>query len=456
MIEYPFANKQKKNKEKNKQKFITSSNLILFAFASAFFSRVLESLGAPAPINFLHFFTIPSVFIISICTSHSKNRQQLNATKSILFVLVAFFLCIVISTLINDAGIINAILDFLLLGEPFLLLISIISIPMSSQSFSKFKKFIINSFFIHIFLVYIQKYVLKVEGWDYLGMEPADRIQGVFFISGAGHVVGASVSLTFAVYYLISATRSPLWLKILVALATIWHIVFADAKQVILVFMIAGVLLFLTKLKNIYTALQSLIAGILIGGVFWWCIQNVEAFSAFNTWIRPEIYGPNGEATLLKTATFRIVPTHYQSNLNWLFGLGPGHTVGRLGGWMLKEYASMLQPLGATTNIASSEIWNAVSQSWLGSQSSMFSPLFGWAGIWGDLGFIGLGVYLYLAFLVWHYFCKDDISRFILLTVFAFALIFSQLEEPGYMLSIASIIGLQWQENKQQQDFIYS
>ena len=243
-----------------------------------------------------------------------------------------------------------------------------------------------------------------------------------------------------------TTTKSPLWLRIAVALSTVWHVVVADAKQVILAFMVAGILLFLTQLNDIADALKYLIGGILVGYVFFWCMQNVEAFSSFNTWVRPELYGPDGEATLLKMATFRIVPTHYESTLNWFFGLGPGHTVGRLGGWMLKEYASLLEPLGSTRHIASREVWKAVGQSWLGSQSSMFSPLFGWAGIWGDLGFLGLGAYLYLSFLIWRHLCCDDISRFLLLTVFVFGLIFSQMEEPGYMLSLATIIGLQYQE----------
>jgi hypothetical protein len=81
----------------------------------------------------------------------------------------------------------------------------------------------------------------------------------------------------------------------------------------------------------------------------------------------------------------------------------------------------------------------------LGDQSSLFSPLFGWAGIWGDLGLLGLGTYLYMAILVWRYVCVTDTSKYLMLTVFVFGMIFSQLEEPGYTLIIASMIGLDWQ-----------
>lgn len=444
MLEYHCTAKLKKNKKK--KGFIPNSTLVLFAFATAFFPRVLESLGAPSPVNFLHFFTIPFACGVTILTNRSRNRSQVITTQSMLIALLLFFFCILASALINEAGMINSILQFLLLAEPFLLLIAIISIPMSPESFAKFKKFLIGCLFSHLFLVYFQKYILGVEGWDNILLEPPDRIQGVFFLSGAGHVVGGAVSLTFGVYYLITTTKSPFWLRIIVALSTVWHVVMSDAKQVILAFMVAGVLLFFTQLNDISVALQYLIAGILVGSVFFWCMQNLEAFSSFNTWVRPELYGPDGEATLLKTATFRIVPTHYESVLNWFFGLGPGHTVGRLGGWMLREYASLLGPFGSTMHPASSQVWRATGESWLGTQSSMFSPLFSWAGIWGDLGLLGLGAYLYLSFLIWRHLCYDDVSRFLLLTVLVFGLIFSQMEEPGYMLTIAAIIGLQYQE----------
>ncbi|MGF1542026.1 MAG: hypothetical protein ACFCU5_16525 [Pleurocapsa sp.] len=175
---------KKRTLPKKKTGFVSNSTLVLFAFATAFFPRIIDSLGAPAPINFLHFFTIPVACGISIYTNRSKNPRQLAATKQILFALLLFLLCIVFSAFVNEAGMINAILSFLLLGEPFLLLIAIISIPMSSNSFTKFKNFIISSLFIHLCLVYIQKYILKVEGWHDLGMEPEDRIQGVFFYQG--------------------------------------------------------------------------------------------------------------------------------------------------------------------------------------------------------------------------------------------------------------------------------
>ncbi len=441
-----FTKKAEINKTK-KSGFISSSNLILLAFATAFFSRLVDTVGAPALINFFHFASIPFACAITLFTSsNNRNKDRVNTSYSIIVGLFLLLTIIIASAVLNEAGMINALLDFMLLAEPFIFLVSIIYLPLSSTKFIQLKKWFLRFFLFHLLLVYIQKYILRTDTWEWVGMASADRIQGVFFVSGSGHVVGSSVSLMFALYYFVQAKKSPVWLRILVVIAAIWNIVIADGKQVILTFMVAMILLFLIRLNDIVVAAKYIIIGIILGSIFWWCMVNLPAFSAFNTWIRPEIYGPDGEATLLKTAPFRIIPTHYDSILNWFFGLGPGHTVGRLGGWMLPKYKHFLMPWGSTIHPVSKEIWRAAARSWLGSQSSMFSPLFGWAGIWGDLGLLGLGAYLYLAFVVWQRVCVNDLSKFFLLTVFVFGLIFSQLEEPGYMLSVACILGIQYQE----------
>ena len=111
---------------------------------------------------------------------------------------------------------------------------------------------------------------------------------------------------------------------------------------------------------------------------------------------------------------------------------------------MLKEYGNLLIPLGGTIHPASEAVWDTWRGHWL--DSSFFSPLWGWAAIWGDLGFLGLGAFLYLCSIVWRRVCLDDFSKFMMLTVLVFGLIFTQMEEPGYMLTVASLIGLRWHD----------
>ncbi|WP_017658849.1 hypothetical protein [Baaleninema simplex] len=427
--------------------YLTTSTLILVAFSTAFFSRILDSAGAPSTINFLHFAAVPFACVVALLQTRTKNRYQLTITWMLLAGLWALLSVMFASAIVNNAGIINIIFSFLLLGEPFLMLLALVCVPLCERSLHKFRVWLIRFGFANLIFAYGQWFLFVILGRHPKPGNP-DYIQGVFYHSGAGHVVSASVSMTFGLYYLVSAKSVPLWIRVVTALATFQHMLIADAKQVLLAFLGGGALLLVTKLKNVGEAIKYIGITVIFLLVFAWCVENVPAFGAFQTWARPEIYGPDGEATRLKTAAIRIIPTHYESWLNWLFGLGPGHTVSRLGGWMLAAYWHLLGPLGATRHIASGQVWGAVGASWLGNQSSMFSPLFGWAGIWGDLGWLGLIAYLYLAWVVWNYVGVDDLSRFFLSSVFIFGLIFSQMEEPGYMLFVAIMVALRWQETE--------
>jgi len=364
------------------KKNIKISSVITIAFFSAFFSRILDTLGAPFPINFLHFGIVPIAYWIAISKTKIKDKYQITTIILLNSLIGIFLFCILISAFLNNAGIINSILVLLLWVEPFLLLIAIICLPTQQKNINKIRKWIIYSFCFHTFLAFIQQYLLQL----YRLSGGPDNIQGVFYHSGAGHVVGASVALTFGIYFLVSARKTKISLRVLVLFATFWHMMLADAKQVIFFLILGGLLLLATKIQNVKRIFKYILLGTILGLILFWCIQNLEPFSAFQTWIRPEIYGLNGEVTLLKSATFRIVPTFYDSFLNWLFGIGPGHTVDRMGGWMFQQYSNLLMPLGATTHPASQAVWQVVSSSWLGDQSSMFSPLFGWAALWGDFG----------------------------------------------------------------------
>lgn len=424
--------------------FIPLSTLMLFAFSSAFFPRVLTLLKFPSIVALLHLGIVPWTCIFTLTKTKVKSPNQIAAIKELLFALFVFLCVNLASAILNNAGIVNVFLNFLLLCEHFLLLITIISLSLTPEKLIEVRAFIIFSSFTNTIFAYVQRYVLRLH----LRRGLEDNIKGVFIGQGAGHVVGASVALTFGIYYFATAKNIPIWIRTAVVLATFWHMNMADAKQVLLVFGVAGVLLLLTKFKNIGEALKYLIGGVLLVYVFLWCMENVPAFDAFNTWMRPEMYGPDGEATRLKSVTFRVVPSFYTSFLHPLLGLGPGHTVTRLGGWMLREYEDLLAPLGPTVHPASNSVWVEVGKSWLGNQSSMFSPLFGWAGIWGDLGFLGLGSFVYIWFVVWRRLCVNDVSRFFVLNICAFGLVFSQMEEPGYMLYVTSLIGIMWQEHQ--------
>jgi hypothetical protein len=428
---------------------IDNTTLIIFAFSTVFYSRIFCSItNASSILNLAHFAVVPFVLGVILLTTPTKDRKQIAIAYSFLIGLFILLVVVLASALWNHAGLINAIVTFMMLGEPFMFLLAISSIPMSAKSITRMKKWLIWSAVINFLLAAIQKPLIDSGKLYAEGFNGTDGCGGVFFVSGAGNYISASVSVAFALYFFSNEKTVPLWMRITAILAAFWQILFSDSKQLLLAYLIAWGLLILLNFKDFGKTIKFLIASFIFGYGFLWCVQNLEAFAAFTSWARPELYGPDGEAWYTKFYSVRSILSHYQSSLNWLFGLGPGHTVSRLGAWFLRDYWSILGPLGATTSPIGSEAIEFVHSFWLGYSSTLFSPIFGWAGIWGDIGIFGVGAYLFLCCLAWQYFGLDDSLKVSLLAVIVLGFIFTQMEEPGFMLSLAYILGLSWQKQR--------
>ncbi|TVP62269.1 MAG: hypothetical protein EA343_11700 [Nodularia sp. (in: Bacteria)] len=434
---------------KKKEGIIDNTNLIILSFCSVFYSRIFCSItGAPSILNHAHFAIIPFVLGVVLLTTRSKNRKQIAIAYSFLWGLLIFLVVVLASALWNNTGLINAIISFMMLGEPFIFLLAIICIPMSSESIARIRKWLIWSALINFVLATIQKPLIDAGKLYANGFDGTDGCGGVFFVSGAGNSASASVSVAFALYFFTNEKNFPLWSRILAIIAAFWQILFSDSKQLLLAYIIAWGLLIIVHSKDIGKTIKLLGAIAIFGYGFYWCAYNVEAFIAFTAWARPELFGPDGVAWYTKFYSVRAIASSYESSLNWLFGLGPGHTVSRLGAWFLKDYWSILGPLGATTTSIGQEATDFVSSFWVAYSSSLFSPTFGWAGIWGDLGLLGLGGYLFLCYLAWQNFGLDDSLKITLLTVIVHGFMFTQMEEPGFMLFIAFLLGLPWQQRR--------
>jgi hypothetical protein len=428
---------------------IDNTSLIISAFSVVFYSRIFCSIThAPSILNLTHFAVVPFVLGVVLFTSRTKDHKQIAITYSFLLGIFIFLVAVLASALWNNTGLINAIVSFMMLCEPFIFLLSIVCIPMSAESITRIKKWLMWSVLINFVLAAVQKPLIDAGKLYANGFNGTDGCGGVFFVSGAGNYVSASVSVAFALYFFINEKTFPLWMRIGAVIAAFWQILFSDSKQLLLAYLIAWGLLILVNSKDFGKTIKLLSAIALFGFGFLWCVQNLEAFAAFTAWARPELYGADGYAWYTKFYSVRSILSHYQSSLDWLFGLGPGHTISRLGVWFLRDYWSILGPLGATTNPISQEAMEFCGNSWLCMGSTLFMPIFGWAGIWGDLGLLGVGTYLFLSYLTWQHFGFNDSLKVTLLAVLVFGLIFTQMEEPGFMLSIAFILGLAWQERR--------
>ena len=434
--------------QKEKKTYLKTSILLLVAFSSVFYSRILATTLNFSLLNLVHFALVPVVCIIALFTTRTKDKKQISLSLSFLGGLLILFGVSLASALLNGAGIINAIISFMMLGEPFMFLLAISCISLPANSLSSIRNFLYVSVLINFLLASIQKPLIDMELLNAGEFNGTDGCGGVFFLSGAGNYVSASVTIVFALYFWTNEKSNSKRLRFAVLGAAFWHILFSDSKQLVMAFGLAWLLFICLNTKYVIKTIRLLIGLTLAGLIGLWCVQNIEAFAAYTAWARPELYGSDGLAWYAKFYSIRLIIANFQSPLNYLLGLGPGHTVSRLGAWFLRDYQSMLGPLGATSTSLGQDSMDFVANFWLTSGSSLFSPIFGWAGIWGDLGFLGLGSYLYLGFLTWRHFCSNDILKIVLLSVLIIGLIFTQMEEPGYMISLAFILAISWHEER--------
>ncbi|MEL6438139.1 MAG: hypothetical protein AAFQ80_02615 [Cyanobacteria bacterium J06621_8] len=428
-----------------------NTNLIILAFSLVFYARIFTSLTpAPSVLVHAHFVIVPLIFGIVVATSPIKNPQQTKLVKTLLWGLFIFLLAILASAIWNQAGLINAVASFMMLGEPIMFLTAIVCIPMSLRSFKRIQNWFGGSVLINFLLAAVQKPLIDSGKLYAEGFNGTDGCGGVFFVSGAGNYVSASVSIAFALYFLINGKKFPLWFRIAAILAASWQLLFSDSKQVVFAYGVAWLLLIVMNFKNLGKTIRLLLGIIISGAAFFWCVQNLEAFSAFTAWARLDLYVPGGDAWFTKFYSVKAILDKFDSPANWLFGLGPGHTVSRLGAWFMQDYDWILNPLGATSTSIGVKSRDFIDSFWLAYSSSMFSPIFSWGGIWGDLGLVGLSAYGYLGYLTWRYFGLDNSLKITLLTMLVLGFIFTQLEEPGYMLTVALLLGLAWQKRRLQ------
>ena len=432
---------------------IKNSTLLIIAFATAFFPRLLSSFGAPSIINFVHFGTIPGAFLVAILTTRLKDRKRVSIVWELLAGLLILLATLLASALFNEAGIVNALLQFMFQAEPFMFVAALIALSLTEERIDKIHSWLLGFALFNLVLAILQSVLMPIGIYPKpKGGTIQDNITGVFGGGGgsAANYVSCNVSFYFSLYFFSQFRQFPFWVRMLPLLGALYQIQVSDSKQVFLGLVVGWALLALTKVERPVKLLAYFSVGLIAILIFSWALQNLESefLEPYQNWVNRPIWGWTGLAVQTKFAAFRIIPSHFDSPLNWLFGLGPGHTVTRLGGWFLtkdKALQSLLMPLGATVHPASLEVWEVVNTSFLPQESTVYFPLFTWAGFWGDAGFVGVLAYLYLCSIVWRRICKDDFSKFLILSTASFGWILTQMEEPGHLLTVACLIALKWQ-----------
>jgi len=405
------------------------SRLAILALASVLFPRVLAAAGVPSVVNFAHFPLVAVCALVILPGCRDRMALELFAA------LACFAACIAASAITNGAGFINTFLDVLILTEPFLLLVLMVYVPWPPAAITQFRWTLWIFIAIHIVAAHYQRWVLGCE---------VDDVKGLFLNSGGGHHVGAAITLSAAVYYSIEWPGRPLWQRAVFAAAAGAAVVFADGKQALAVFLASLCILALFRGPNLRLAAQYLLAAGLV--ILLLMIAAYTVFPALRTWAEVDVVVVG---ITHKTTVFSMITERYESVWNWLFGLGPGHTIGRLG-WLMPEYVEHLKPLGATMSPLTEAILNVNETHWISrasTGSSMWALLFSWAGIFGDLGLVGVAAYALLWVWVLAKTCCNDLGRFFALNAILLGCVYAWLEEPAYMLVNIALIALAFQEH---------
>ena len=408
---------------------IRANVLIIILLCATMFSRVATSLGAPKILVHAHYAICILIFFVLVISLNMRNEL-----RKFIFPLIALFVSVTLSAIVNGAGLINVLLEFVLLIEPILLFLMIALVVWSHKSIERFRHFLVVIVVVHSSFSYVQFFILGLID---------DDVKGLFLAMGAGHHVAGAVALTAAIHYLTNRNISLLSAKISLFCLLSPIVFFSDAKQVVAVFLVSLIVFITLKITDFKRVAQlSLVLIVSIVSLVWLAISIVPSLAVWAEW------GLIAEGISQKLSVFPIIISHYEVPLNWAFGLGPGHTVGRLG-WMLPDYQDYLLPLGATMSGVTDAVWAANQEHYISNSttgSSMFSLLFSWVGFWGDLGIVGVMIYIYLLLLIFRMIRMDNTSAFLLITVAVFGVIFSWMEEPGYMLFVFAILGIRYQE----------
>lgn len=417
-------------------------NIIIFILILVLLPRLLSSLGFPKIIVFVHFFLTCSVFglLFQKIVSIKDNRK-------LLLIIVMFLFVSFLSFIWNKAGLINFILGNLLLISPFMFFLISQSFQWEEEDLYKMEVFIFTFILIHLFFSFFQYFVLGLKH---------DDVEGVFLGMGAGgHLAGAVATLSIFWLYRIRWISNVF--KGVLATCLLSVLILSDSKQVIVVLGLSLGIYVILASKGIIEKIRLVLLGLTSIALLY--IVAITIFPGLLIYLQDDkiLLG-----LLQKISVFPRIIELYEDNLNWLIGLGPGHSVSRLG-TMLPDYPILTEGLGATQSNVTGQILAAKQDHYLSNSvtgSSLFALEFTFAGVWGDYGIVGLLLYISMLIKVWQVYCKETkAAKYLIITIFVYGVVFTWVEEPPFMFFIFAYISYTMQQtsclNIRKSDSIY-
>lgn len=396
-------------------------NLLAITFLFVMFPRVLTALGAPKTVDFFHFIFIVACFFVTLI--------GLKQIPKLFLPLGGLFVTYNLSGFWNEAGTINIILGFLLIAEPIIFAFAFSNVKSGGRDEQNLKRLVYFIVFSHLLFSFVQVFIL-----GYID----DDVKGILIGMNNGHHVGGGISMLAIVYFITTSTIKNNFFRWFLCIALLMQILLSDSKQIVLIFIITSIgygLLYHYKFRDLIIKLLLIV----IGAIF--LLFLISFVHGFQSWQNIDVLVEGIEQ---KLSVFEVEIYYFDSWINWFLGLGPGHSISRLG-WLIPDYYHILEPFGVSQHEASRAIMFANQDNWISNSitgSSLFSLFFSYAGLWGDVGFVGFFFYFSCWYYIWKQLAITGPQKFLLLSLFVFGGTFAYLEEPSLTLFLVSIIML--------------
>ena len=399
---------------------LSGERLILGAVSLALFSRLLVAFGAPPLLNYAHF----GLALIALLKLTERRGAGIG-TVAFDIGLLGLALAVITSAVANGAHPLRAAFFWLTLIEPFLFLALIMDMEEASRKRLRH------------FLVALAVAQLPFIGVQFLLHGIGDDVQGTLLDQGAGHHVIGAVGVVAGVL-LIAGSRQDDSLRPLrwaLAGALLLVGIFSDAKQV---YGAVGLATAAVMLSLVHRGMKSLLPLALL----------LSAIIASGTQFYPAL-AQAFDIDLMRSAAEGKFDQAQDivANLGWhgsLLGFGPGNGVSRVALAAVPEYGNV--PTAILGDQPSQLASAALAAYPAGTVSSALSPFASWLSIYGDVGILGLAMYLLLGLWVWRSLARSatnerSLGRLLLLFAAVLGLAFMWLEEPAFMLYLAAAIG---------------
>ena len=405
------------------------------AVLAAGLSRLFVASGlVPASLNFVHFPLALGAALLAATRRTPPRRLALSLGLG----LAALLLVSLLSWICNGGEILRPLLTWLLFSEPFLLVFALVSAPPSPVAARRLWTLALVLALSQVPLAVSQSLMFSV----------GDLVRGTFTGEIGGAHTAGSVALIGALMCMARWMDRPPGSRP----GTGWHLaaaglflvpVLADAKQAIMAFIPA-----LVPLSSLFSwrrparvlaplllPLVLLVAGVGLN-------PQMRQTTDWNLAWR----GLGGKLHALRV----VVPRMLDTPSGLLLGLGPGNTVSRVallsrGGHVRED--SPVYFLELRLSPVTEELLPRKQTEWLWRKSSPWSPISSWIGLFGDLGLIGFGIYLWMAWRLWRGLPQRhawgvQVAKGCMVMAGLLGLVYSWLEEPGFTLLVATVIGL--------------